>query len=218
MRRVQSPDGRIEFRIFVAQPREQSLTRPAYQVLYRGKILIDTSFLGLEITDQEPILGENAGLTTSSSRPGGSYNSLTVEYLQNGSLGRRLNVEVRVSDNGIAFRYSIPFSTPLADLSIDDEDTEFALPHNPKAPLTLPFVVEEPGAGWVEIAEVPEAKFPRVSLIEAEGSVLVTQLASRYEGKTPFTCPWRVILIGADKESVGQTGVIGELTETPGSK
>jgi len=212
MRGVESPDGRIEFRIFVTQPREQSLTRPAYQVLYRGKILIDTSFLGLEITDQEPILGENTGLTTSSSRAGASYNSLTVEYLQNGSLGRRLNVEVRVSDNGIAFRYVIPFSTPLADLSIDDEDTEFALPHNPKAPLALPFVLEEPGAGWVEITEVPEAKFPRVSLIQTDGSALVTQLASRYQGKTPFTCPWRVILIGPDKDRLGQADLVRELT------
>jgi len=72
--------------------------------------------------------------------------------------------------------------------------------------------LEEPGAGWVEITEVPEAKFPRVSLIQTDGSALVTQLASRYQGTTPFTCPWRVILIGPDKERLGQADLIRELT------
>jgi len=39
--------------------------------------------------------------------------------MQNGSLGRRINVEVRAADDGIAFRYVIPRSTPLEELLIE---------------------------------------------------------------------------------------------------
>ncbi len=55
--------------------------------------------MGLDIYNQEPLLGQNLGLihssTASDAGAGEKYNSLTAEYMQNGSLGRRLNVEVR---------------------------------------------------------------------------------------------------------------------------
>ena len=102
--------------------------RLAYQVLFSGKPLMDTSFMGLNIRDQ-PILGVNVGLTASKKTtvdetytvPAGKtkrirdhYNALTAEYLQNGSLGRRINVEARVYDDGVAFRYLIPWSNQMA--------------------------------------------------------------------------------------------------------
>src|ERR1035438_8672931 len=89
-RRVASPDGSLEFRIMVTQPEPGALARLAYQVWLRGKPLIQTSFLGMDIHDQEPVLGFNVGLMTShtASQPG-KYNSLIAEYMQNGSIGRR---------------------------------------------------------------------------------------------------------------------------------
>jgi hypothetical protein len=47
------------------------------------------------------------------------------EYFQNGSLGRRITLEVRPYDDGVAFRYVIPKSTPLNEILIVNEDTEF---------------------------------------------------------------------------------------------
>ena len=107
-RRVASPDGKLEFRIFVT-PQESGLSRLAYEVAYTGKPILATSLLGLTIHNQEPLLGENDGLTGSrSGRETGRYNWLVAEYMQNGSIGRRINVEARVWNNGIAFRYVIP--------------------------------------------------------------------------------------------------------------
>ena len=62
-RRVSSPNGQVEFRILVAQPNDGGLAQLAYQVYYRGKPALDLSWMGLDIYDQQPLLGEKPGLT-----------------------------------------------------------------------------------------------------------------------------------------------------------
>lgn len=215
-RRVRSPDGQLEFRLALAQPESGSLFRLAYQVEYRGKRLIDTSFLGFSIRNQEPLLGENVGLTGSRTGEQKGFRTLVAEYMQNGSLGRRINLEVRAADDGVAFRYVIPRSTPLEEILIEDELTEFdfggvAVP----AHGTLPLVWEQPGGGWVEVAEVGEARYPRAELARAERSILVTRLAPRaddshlaYLGATPLTTPWRVIIVGREREHLEQAEIL----------
>jgi alpha-glucosidase len=223
-RRVLSPDGSLEFRILVTPPEPGALACLAYQVWLRGQPLIHTSFLGLNIHDQEPMLGAKVGLTSSrtASEPG-RYNSLVAEYMQDGSLGRRINVEVRVWNDGVAFRYVIPNSTPLGKILIEEEFTEFefahdgAVPHNAArsaTPLTaldkrsvfaLPFLVQQPGAGWVAISESPTGAYPHTNLVRTSATRMVTRLVApdnsvAFEGITPMTCPWRAIFIGPDRD------------------
>src|SRR5580704_16545998 len=83
--RVVSPDGRIEFRIFVAQPETGALYRLGYPLLDGGKPVLNTSYLGMTIHNQEPVLCENVGLIHSSSGAADGYHWLTAEYMQNGS-------------------------------------------------------------------------------------------------------------------------------------
>ena len=100
--RVVSPDGQIEFRVFITKPPDGSLLRLAYQVSYRGKLLMDTSLMGFVIHDFEPLLGENIGLTASKTESVNEtytdpadqrktirnhYNGLIAQFLQNGSVG-----------------------------------------------------------------------------------------------------------------------------------
>src|SRR5580692_6520363 len=132
---VTSPNGQIEFRLFML-PQEDSSEHPrlAYEVSFRGKPLMDTSYLGLNIRDQ-PVLGVNLDILTSKKQsvdetytvPAGKtkvirdrYNSLIADYIQNGSLGRRLTMEVRAYDDGVAFRYVIPWSNPLQEIWIEN--------------------------------------------------------------------------------------------------
>lgn len=186
--------------------------------------------MGLDIRDQEPFLGENPGFMSAdaSSNAKGHYNTLVAHYMQNGSLGRRLDVEIRAYDDGVAFRYVIPQSTPVDEILIRDEETEFnfaqpgilsRLPAKPD--FDLPFVVEEPGVGWVAIADAgPEArspKYPRTYLIRS-GEGMQTNLArSRneptvaYAGTTPLTWLWRVILAGPDRERLLQSETLRNL-------
>ncbi len=218
-RRVVSPNSLFEFRIFVGQPTGGLWPRIGYQVLFRGKPLIATSWMGLDIRDQEPYLGENPGFITSetASNDKSHYNSLIAHYMQNGSLGRRLDVEIRAYDDGVAFRYIMPRSTPLEEILIRDEATEFnfaqpgVLSHlEAKPDFDLPFFLEQPGIGWVAIAaagpELSSGKYPRTYLVRS-GDGLLTNLARSpkdptvaFTGTTPLIWQWRVVMAGWDKE------------------
>jgi alpha-glucosidase len=213
-RRLSSPNGQVEFRIFTAPEEENAIIRIAYQVFYRGTPLIQTSFMALDVWEQTPLLGEATGLISSHSETHGNYNSLAASYMQNGSLGRLLTVEARAYDEGVAFRYVIPSSTPLRELLIADEATEFALARPSDPPPTLPFISEQPGSRWIEISEVAIPNFPRMHLVRDDENILLSRLArSRsdpnivYEGTTPFTCPWRVIMIGSTRESLAHVRI-----------
>jgi alpha-glucosidase len=220
-RRVSSPNGQVEFRIFVAQPNDGGLGQLAYQVYYRGKPALDLSWMGLDIYNQQPLLGEKPGLThwsTDTTSPG-PYHSMLLEYIQDGTVGRRINVEVRAYDDGVAFRYLIPRVTALFDIPVHDEGTGFsivgtdAVARTPvNTPFDLPFVTATPGPGWVAISEIPIPGFPRMHLVHAGGTDLMSRLAPgkddpaiAYQGVTPLTCPWRLIILGFDKEHLGQS-------------
>ncbi|MGA3237626.1 MAG: glycoside hydrolase family 97 N-terminal domain-containing protein [Bryobacteraceae bacterium] len=220
-RAVASPDGRIAFRIFVAPQEPGGLSRLAYQVLVQGKLLVETSYLGLDIENQEPLLGENEGLLSSKTDSAAAdYRSLTAEYMQNGSIGRRINVEVRVYNDGVAFRYLLPRQTPLEELLIADEVTEFRFPQKVDTParVPLPLILPQPGVGWVAITEVRSGAYPPASLAHLDANALVTRLALRpgtpslaLEGTTPLTGPWRVLIFGPDKDRLMQSGILHSL-------
>jgi hypothetical protein len=182
VRAVTSPNGQLEFRLFVGQPPDSGLSRLAYQVYLAGKRILDTSYLGIDITPQEPLLGQYIGLIGSHTTTTADYNELRANYMQNGSLGRLLDIEVRVSNSEIRFRYIIPRSTPLAEpFVIDDEKTEFAI---------------EPAAmRMVKIEEDRTGIYPPMTLVREEDSTLVTHLAQQFETTAPLTTPWRTITI-----------------------
>jgi alpha-glucosidase len=173
-RNVTSPNGQIEFRLFIATQPDNNLPRIAYEVFDRGKPIITKSFLGLDIEVQEPLLGENVGLTASNVAKGSQYNTLIAKYMQNGSLGRLINIEARVSNNGVAFRYVLPQSTPLLDFRILEEATEFRT---------------APGA-HVKITESDLGKYPPMHLDQS-----LTRLERPFQAATPLTCPWRIVTI-----------------------
>ncbi len=231
-RRVASPNGEFEFRIFVGQPKGAIWGRVGYQVSFRGKVLIATSWMGLDIRDQEPFLGENPGFISSdsASNANGRYNSLVAHYMQNGSLGRRLDVEIRAYDDAVGFRYILPRSTPLEEILIRDEATEFnfaqpgALSHlDAKPDYDLPFVLELPDAGWVAITaagpETSSGKYPRTYLIRSADGVLTNLARSTKEpsvafaGSTPLVWPWRVVMAGPDRERLMKSAALRDLNQ-----
>ncbi|HKD04271.1 MAG TPA: glycoside hydrolase family 97 N-terminal domain-containing protein [Bryobacteraceae bacterium] len=175
---VRSPDGAVEFRAFIHQSPDGGLSRIAYQIFYRGKPVIGPSLIGFDIADQEPLLGENDGVTAWSEK--GS--ALVVEYMQNGSIGRRINLEAKAMDEGVAFRFVIPQTTPLIEIPIRDEETEFAI---------------VPNSG-VEIAigEANSGAYPQMNLIRQPDGKLSTRFKTGWESKTPLLIPWRIVAIG----------------------
>ena len=215
-RRVASPDGRVEFRILVAPQAPGYLFRLAYEVNVAGKPVIARSYLGLDLLNIEPLLGEKDGLIGSKTGSGPGYNSLLAEYMQDGSLGDRINLEARAYNDGVAFRYVLPRTTPLADLNIADEATEFRFAAGDEVLRRgvveggrqhLPVVTSlSGGGGLVVILEVREPDFPAMSLARLDSNAVVTRLAKMssdpelaFAGHTPFIGPWRVILFGTQR-------------------
>lgn len=225
-RRVASPNGQLEFRLFVGQPKDGLWPRIGYQVLDRGKLVIATSWMGLDIRDQEPFLAENAGLVSADTGSKPHYNWLLAHFMQNGSLGRRLDIEVSAYNDAAAFRYIIPPSTPLEEILIRDEETEFnfaqpgVLMHvAARSDFDLPFIAEQPGIGWVMVtAAAPDlSKYPRTYLIRSPDGLRTNLARSKkdptvaFTGSTPLTWPWRVILVGPDKEQLLGSATLNDL-------
>jgi hypothetical protein len=84
--------------------------------------------------------------------------------------------------------------------------------------IALPFVTEQRGVGWIAIDEVHSGSYPRMYLGRQEGDILISRLppgrgesAVAWEGNTPMTCPWRVLAIGATRESVTQSKLVSYL-------
>lgn len=205
-----SPDKQIQFRLFVTRPPqgdELVLPRLAYQMMYRGKLVMDTSFLGFAIQTQVPKLGENVALITPANKPqsGSEFNSVLAEFMQNGSLGRLLSVELRIHNDRAMFRYFIPQSPPMMDVLIEDEETEFHFAQAPRQEGAV-FQLSET---WVSISESKALGYATMSLTRRNEQTWITRLARLEEDrnlavktKSPMATSWRVIRIGPSQQSV----------------
>ncbi|MEO5926803.1 MAG: glycoside hydrolase family 97 protein [Bryobacteraceae bacterium] len=259
---LKSPDGRIEFRLLDGPPWDPSLPHPhlSYQVDFNGQRLIDTSHLGYDIDNALP-LGHKLGLMNTSRETvdetytllsGKSktvrnhYNEVVAEYLQNGSLGRRLNIEARVFNDGVAFRYVIPPTMNLENFRSPNEITEFVFAKDadsyplllrdfqtpyeeqyskltlsriqPESLVALPFLVQQPGVGWVTVTEADLDEYPGLYLQHGEGSLLHARLSPRVDGsglalqtKTPVVSPWRVLLIADSPAKLIESNIVTSL-------
>ncbi len=133
--RISSPDSKISFSLAV-----DSIL--SYTISYNSELLIDTSSISFEF-ENEPLLG--IGLEVLSVKEQSfngywypvlkrfdsiqnHYNELIVGLKESDFPNRRINLEIRAYNDGVAFR--VHFLTPDTTLqyTIMDEDTEFNFP------------------------------------------------------------------------------------------
>lgn len=221
-RSIKSPDGELEFRLFTALPDGAIMNSLAYQVWWRGKPVIDTSFLGLAIEFQEPLLGDNVGLSADKPIHGAHYNGLWADYLQTSTTGRRIQLEVQVWNDGVAFRYIVPRSALLFDLALADDLTQFRFADSAPGDLPdrapIPYLRPLTGVGWVGIYSQEVAGYPKPELKRFETHTMVTHLpgeipeqVSAFKTTTPWTGPWHVIAIASDREKLMQSEILRDL-------
>src|SRR5262249_38194160 len=106
---------------------------------FRGKPTFENSGLGLELANQPPL---GATVHIASSTPGSgvddytllggkvsavhdAYNSLTVHVEESSSPGRKFDVEARVYNTAVAFRYRVPLQAAVSRYQLTQEDSEF---------------------------------------------------------------------------------------------
>ncbi|WP_183561499.1 glycoside hydrolase family 97 protein [Mucilaginibacter sp. SP1R1] len=141
---VTSPDKKIEFRL------NTDPSGVIYRVSYKGQLLVNTSRLsisfkeggvfGQDIIFGKPVfqkLDETYNLIVGkSSKVHSVSNQALISATENKGLKRGINIEIRVFNDGAAFRYQIPGQHGWKNIEITDEANTFNLAQDPIA-LTL---------------------------------------------------------------------------------
>jgi len=146
-----------------------------------------------------------------------NYNQSSFLFEKRAKPGYRLQVDVRVYDEGVAFRYHFPLNPQGLYYRVMEENTEFVLPEGTKAwyhrwaqaPFELlplenwvdeserPLTCGLPNGLYIALAEAGLVDYARTKFKIKEGKP-GTLVASMYESVdqiTPFSTPWRVIMV-----------------------
>lgn len=140
---IGSPNQQLILR-FGIEPRKGDATggKLFYSLTFHGQPIVDNSGLALELENQPP-LGADVQISGSETGRGidnytitdakvssvrDSYSSLAVSVTEPDGGHRKMTIEARVYNDGIAFRYIIPRQQALPALDLHQEDTEFRLP------------------------------------------------------------------------------------------
>jgi alpha-glucosidase len=140
---VTSPDHQIAVHFSVQTGNGKQAGDPdgqlVYAVTFHGKRVFEDSALRLELENQTP-LGANVHITTATTGSGEDdysllagktsvvrdpYNNLTFQVRESAGSGRTLEIETRVYNSGVAFRYHVPEQPGLSRYRLTQEDTEF---------------------------------------------------------------------------------------------
>jgi alpha-glucosidase len=220
-----SPNGALE--ISIATVQGQSIQTAggqlAYRVAFRGRPVLEWSNLGL-ILEGAPPLG--SAVRIGSSQPSSHdetwksvagkanpirnhYNAVTVQTVETAAIGRRLVMEARAYDDGVAFRYLVPEQPSLTELRILNEATQFRFSKfantfslisrgfetsneddyheltigglHREYLVNLPVLVEVPGIAWVGLTEADIEDYSSLFVTAMGGQTLVARLAPREE-------------------------------------
>ena len=138
---VSSPNHQIAIH-FSVQTGKQA-TGPdgqlVYAVTFHGKQVFEDSAMRLELENQPP-LGANVHIASAAtgsdaddysllagktSKVHDPYNSLALQVQESSGSGRTFEIEARVYNSGLAFRYRVPEQPGLSRYRLTQEDTEF---------------------------------------------------------------------------------------------
>ncbi len=256
-----SPNGQTTLSLFTIDSGTNTNLR--YTVDFHGKPLFVASKLGLELVGQ-PALGAGMKLIATQAEtvddaytlPAGKtrevrnhYNGVRADFAD--ATGRKMSIEVRAFDDGVAFRYLVPKQPAIDETRIARELTEFTYAEDASTyPLILdgyqsswedeyqlrnvsglhkdwliglPYLANEPGVGWVAITEADIEHYSGMYLRKAEGFASRTVVADlsphedaagnieptyAVETETPFSSPWRVLMIADQPSKLIESNIV----------
>lgn len=246
----------------VASPRGDAVIRieddaSRFSVRWRGETVVAASPLGLEL-DGAPTFGalalerredtvvdrEIPLVATKASVAHDRYRGATLTFRETGAPARRLVIDVRAYDDGVAFRYRIDEPAPVR---LAGERTGFVLPGDPECLATrvepaheLPFerlkfsqlsegvrydvplvCTSRSGRAALAIAQAHLEGYTGASL-QREGDTLRMQLSAvpgragpAYVSDRGLRTAWRVVMLGERSGDLIASHLIGNLNPPP---
>jgi alpha-glucosidase len=220
---LKSPNQALE--ISIATVRGQSVQAAggqlAYRVAFRGQPVLEWSNLGL-VVEGSPALGPAVRIESSQASSQDQtwapvagkanpirnhYNAVTVQTVETAATGRRLAIEARAYDDGVAFRYVVPEQPSVKELRILNESTQFRFSKDantfslisrgfetsneddyhelalgglhPEYLVNLPVLLEVPGIAWVGLTEADIEDYSNLYVTASDGKTLTARLAPR---------------------------------------
>lgn len=247
--RVSSPDGRLVF--LLGQGRFDSVV---YTVRFGTETVVLESQLGLRFEKQA---GFDRGLSLSGmdrnshdehwQQPWGErrlvrdhHEELLLHFTSPSK--RRIDLRVRVFNDGLGFRYEVPGQAGLDELNIVDELTEFALPQESTAwwipgrrynryeylyrtggtedigLAHTPFTLRTPGGTHLSIHEAALVDYAGYVLDQRREGVFQTNLTpwadgTRVKTAAPFKTPWRTLQVAEKATGLLNSSLILNLNE-----
>lgn len=146
-----------------------------------------------------------------------SYNESSFLFEKQNKPGYQLQIDIRAYDEGIAIRYHFPLNPKGLYYRVMCENTEYVMPKGTKAwyhrwaqaPFELlplenwideserPLTCKLPNGLYVSLAEAKMIDFVRTKfkIKDNEPGTLVTSMYESVDQITPFSTPWRVIMV-----------------------
>ena len=183
---IKGPDEKLQLAVFV-----QNETKPCYSVSYNGKTMLEKSPLGMntnigDFTKNLKLTGHSVDKIDTVyqqtrikvSNVHYRANELTC-HLEN-EQGQKLGVVFRVSDNDVAFRYTLPHQGGKASVTVKEEQTGFRFPEQ-----TTTFLCPQSDAmiGWKRTKPSYEEEYKADALMSDR---------SQYGHGYTFPCLFRI--------------------------
>ena len=215
-----SPDSQLRLNFALGNNGQLS-----YDVAYRGKPVLTRSHLGLDLQNQ-PAFGANLQIVAATPSkidetytvPAGKSrevrnlaNVLTLDLRETTPRARKLTIQARAYDDGIAFRYLIPDQPGTKEIRIVNEKTQFVIAKdattyplllrnyrtswednyrtvplsgiNPDSLIALPLLTELPGVAFLAITEADIDNYAGMYLTHsaANANALEARLSPRID-------------------------------------
>ncbi|MGY5354141.1 glycoside hydrolase family 97 N-terminal domain-containing protein [Wenyingzhuangia sp. IMCC45467] len=240
--KIESPDGNFLFS-FYQKEINNGITKTYYQVSFKGKPIVLESEFNIELDNHlsewalaikdkpkgkwmdelvfmkesvrnvnnswSPVFGERDNIDN-------NYNELVLSFKQKASTNYKMNIEVRVFNQGVAFRYYFLDNPTGIYYRVTEENTEFTFPqgtkawfeawaqgpyqllplHNWPAKSERPLTLELPNGMYACLAEAGMVDFVRTKfeLSKQKPSTVKTTLYESVDKVPYFGTPWRVIM------------------------
>ena len=174
---------------------------------------LETGTIQRSATDTiwQPVYGERNSIRN-------QYNEMVIPFVKTENPRKEIQIIVRAYNEGVAFRYHFPEHEQGGEyLHITEENTQFVLPEETKGYYThraqseyqllpisefpdeteRPLTVVLPNDIWLSLTEAEMVNYSRMKFKrdEEQKNALVSSLYGAVDEITPFSTPWRVVMV-----------------------